>query len=297
MPNNDAVVVPFEEENGADDNGAMQEACRNLARFEWSPDDVEFYFAQIEARMAAAGVKKQFTKFQTLTTILPKTVIDQVKSLLRKKETDFPNNDSYRLLKLQILKIFGPRPEDSIERAFNRVLSGKPSELARVLAEDVCKQDLDCPCCPRTVMAFWKRHLPSNVRAGIAHCTLTKDTFDEVVKLADDIFSANQVPTVAAIKAPTPAPSASLDETQPGLQYPVVQEVNAVRRGGGRGRGRGGARGRGRGGQQQSGQAQGGQRHRGPRHPDLPAGQWLGCSMHYRWGKGAHFCTEPSTCP
>ena len=90
-----------------------------------------------------------------------------VKPLLRKKETDFPNKDAYKQLKNTIIRIFGPRPEAAVDRALGRVLTDKPSMLARELVEDLCKKELDCDCCPAIVTALWKRHLPSHVRSGI----------------------------------------------------------------------------------------------------------------------------------
>ena len=51
------------------------------------------------------------------------------------------------------------------------------------------------------------------------------------------------------------------------------------------------------GGQQQSGGNGQQPKHKGPKHPDLPKGQWNGCSMHFRFGKNAYFCAEPASCP
>ena len=310
MPN--PAVVDFEDEDGQDDDRAMQDACRNLERFEWQPEDLPFYFNQIEAKMAAAGVKKNYTKFQVLSTILPRKVQDQVKPLLRLKASDFPNGDAYKKLKAEVLRIFGPKPKRAVERALGRVLSGKPSELARELVNDICKKQLDgCECCPAVIEALWHRHLPPNVRAGIAQYSLSKATFNQVLDLADDIFESSAPPP--SVSAFTTVRSANLDETQPAIPY-AAPEVAGVSRGrggrGGRGN-RGGGRGRGRGGSapannansnqssggQSGGQATGGQRHKGTKHPDLPDGVWQGCAMHFRWGRQAHFCSEPSTCP
>ena len=180
---------------------------------------------------------------------------------------------------------------------------GKPSQLARALVDDVCKLQLkNCPCCPSNVSALWKRHLSSTVRAGIAHMDFTKDNFNAIVELADKIHddtTPNKAPSVAAIK------NMNLDETQPAIPY-AAPEVAAVGRGrGGRGGRRGGRGGRnnrgGRGGQsaQPAAQASGSSqpKHKGTKHPDLPAGEWLGCSMHFRWGRSAFFCSEPGSCP
>ena len=231
-------------------------------------------------------------------------VQDQVKSLLRKTENDFPNNDAYKQLKNQILKIFGPRPEASMERALNRVMSGTPSELARCLVNDMCKKELDCECCPSNVLAVWKRHLPSQVRAGIAHCTFNKANFENMIELADKIYETQHAQGVAAYQVAAvgsggggAAAAASLDETLPAIPYPEVAAIRG-QRGGGRNRGGRGGRNRGgRGRGAQNSQASSGGGRSGTKHPDLPAGDFSWCGMHFKHGKNAFFCSDPSSCP
>ena len=308
---NIAAVMPpattFETENGEDDDRALSEALRQLSNYQWNQNDLLFYFGQIEIKMAANGVKKQFTKFQVLSTIIPAHVIEEVKSLLIMSEADFTDDDSYLQLKNEILSIFGPRQEDGMERALSRVLTGKPSTLARQLVHDIAKGKLECDNCTATIAALWKRQLSSSVKAGIAHLKLSKANFKEVVQLADDIYSSNShssAASVASVTTPSAPPTSSrsganaLNETQPALPYPIP-EVNAVRNTrGGRGRGnRGrGSRGRGSGGTQASSGSAGTSRQ-GPKHPDLPPGEWSGCNMHRKFGRGAYFCAEPGTCP
>ena len=305
--------MTFETEDGKDEPKALQEACKTLERFEWMEDDLLFWFGQVEIKMAQCGVKKQFTKFQVLATIIPRRIIEEVKPLLRKTEADFTEKDSYKQLKTRILTIFGPKPEESVERALNRVMTTTPSALARALVNDLCKNELDCECCPAIVTALWKRHLSEAVRAGIAEYDMDKDNFDQLVALADKIHaSKSKLPSVASLALPAAAAAATagLDETQPAIPY-ATAEVAAVQRGGRGGRNfRGGRGGRGfrgggrnnRGANNQaaasSNSAAGtGPKHKGTKHPDLPAGPWNGCSMHFRWGRGAHFCSEPGSCP
>ena len=297
MPN----IVPFDKEDGEDDANALRESCRSLEKLEWDEADLKFFFNRAETRMKLNGAKKQYTKFQVLSEIIPKRVQDEVKELLSQSEEEFPNGDAYLQLKTEILRVFGPRPEDAIERALNRVLVGKPSQLAKALVNDVCKQKFNCPCCPAIVGHLWKKQLSSAVRAGIAHCVFDKEHFNETVKLADDIHDNTARPaTVAAVAAARSA--ANADETLPAIPYPEP-EVAAIRGGRGgrgnrgfRGGGRGGGGNRGGGQAPASGQPQA-RRFRGPKHPDLPDGEWRGCALHYKWGRNAHFCAEPSTCP
>ena len=313
----DPDIMPFDTEDGVDENRALNEALQRLERYPYNGDDLLFYFQQIEIKMAAAGVKKNFTKFQVLSSIIPINVLNEVKPLLRLTEAEFPNKDAYKQLKTEILRIFGPAPEDRIIRGLSRVMVGSPSQLARALVDDICKctPQLNCTCCPAIISALWRRQLPESVCAGIAHLTIDHTNFKAVCELADKIFATSKPRAsvaafqVAAVRAPVAAPaepSSLLDETQPGLSYPVP-EVAAIRgRGGGRGgrggRGFRGGRGGGRGSNNNS-NASGGQsqdqqpKHKGAKHPDLPPGPWLGCSMHHRWGRSAFFCSEPATCP
>ena len=286
----DVDIVNFEDEDGVDEAGAMREACSNLAKLEYDPNDLKFFFKQAEIKMSAVGVKKNYTKFQILTNILPKRVIDEVKSLVCKDATDFPNRDAYKQLKAEILRIFGPRPEAGMERALSRVLTGLPSQLARALVNDICSTELACKDCPPIVLALWKRHLPGPVRASISSMQFNKTTFNAVLQHADDVFISN---------APQAAVAAvSLNETQPAIPYPVPEVAAATRGGwrGGRG-GRGGNRGN-RGGASSASSNNSNNSNRATKHPDLPSGDVSSfCKMHFRWGKSAHFCAMPASCP
>ena len=57
-------ITPFEVEDGVDEAGAHKEACNRVEKVKWDKNDLLFMFSQIERKMAAAGVKKNFTKFQ-----------------------------------------------------------------------------------------------------------------------------------------------------------------------------------------------------------------------------------------
>ena len=118
-------------------------------------------------------------KFQVSSNILPQKFQDEVKSLFW--ATEFPYNNPYKLLKTEVLRNFVPKTGSSMDRALGRVLSGKPSQLARALVTDVCKIELNCDCCPDNVLALWRRQLPSHVRVGITSLPFNKDNFNNVV--------------------------------------------------------------------------------------------------------------------
>ena len=52
------AIVNFEEEDGVDDAKALQDACKQLERFNWDCNDLPFTFNQLEIKMAANGVRK-----------------------------------------------------------------------------------------------------------------------------------------------------------------------------------------------------------------------------------------------
>ena len=313
-----AMAANYEDENGVDDpTSAMQDACRTIKGYQWDRNDLDFYFNQIEIKMQSCGVKKQWTKFQVLTTVLPKHVTDEVKKFLRRKETDYPQNNAYKLLKEEIIRIFGLPEDAGVQRALSRVLSGQPSQLARAMVNDVCDHELQGCCCHKWVLGLWKRQLPLHCQHAIAHHKFNKDTFDVVCKLADNVYESNR--PQGAIAAVQVAATPALDDgficptqphqtvVDPNIQA-IAAQVAALNRSLGRGRGRGGAnrgRGSGRGGSvTNSGAGASGSRgppwsaqnprHKGTRHPDGPP--WGACKKHFIWGKSAHWCEEPFTC-
>ena len=343
LPNPPVIMVDFDTENGIDTNeNALEKAVNMLKHVEYDPD-LDYFFNQIEIKMTTCGVKKQWTKLSALTTILPKKVSEELKPLLRKKESEFTNNDSYLQVKNEILRIFGQPDEAPFDKAMTRVLSDTPSALARSLVNDLCTKtpQLEGCCCKRFIAGLWRKQLPSNVRSHISSEPFTHENFNNITKMADDAFRSHRPPqasaAVAALQqagataAPSPPnpgwslPGNSALDTAFHASFPGQAEAAAAgaaiaaytnNRFGGRGRGhrggrgngrgnRGGRGGQGRGGNTGSGQGnnsgsnsgsgQAHPRHKTPRHADLPP--FESCHRHWTYGKSAHFCTEPSTCP
>ena len=303
----------FEDIDGTDDDNALSKALNQLAKFEFDVTDIEFTFNQIEIKMTTAGVKKNFTKFQVLSSIIPKKIQDQVKPLLRKSEASFTNKDAYKQLKHKILTIFGSTCEANFDRALQRTLTGTPSELARALVDDICKKELNGCCCRGAVASLWKRALPLAVKQAVSHMEFNKDTFEAVLAVADKVWASSRPSgiTVAALQTPL-AESVQetmnqgfVADTNDPVQVAAQSIVAAVQkfsnRGKSGGRGQRGGRGRGgrggnRGGGQ--GQSQGQKSNRWSnltKHADNPPSSV--CRKHYVFGKSAHWCEEPATCP
>ena len=279
----------------------------------WDPQDLEYWFGELEQQMELIQVKSQWTKRIILSNNLPREVKAEVKEILKKPKSAAPVN-IYKGLKSKLLELFGPNEEDAFEKAAQLVLTGKPSALAKRIAEILCQCDpplSDC-CAAKTVAALWKRQLPQVVRTALAGYSL-KDDFENTLKHADSVFASLQRPGAAAV---TVTPTYAVAEP-PVLEGQDGQgesfEVAAVGRGRGAGRGqrwnrgqnrgwgRGQARGQSRGrgaqayqGQAYQGQAYQGQAYRGQRHPDGPPEN--ACQKHWRFGRQAYSC-ESDQCP
>ena len=323
------VMADYEAANEADKPDALSKAINGMKGLTaFDPNDINFFFNQVEIKMQAHGVLKQFTKLQVLTTVLPQNVFSEIKPLLSKKESEFTDNNAYLLVKTEILRIFAPSEEVHFERAMSRVLSDTPSSLARALVNDLCDNQLQGCCCRKFIGGLWKKQLPSNVRSAIADTPFNAANFNAVLKTADNTFNANRsasrVNTSIAMITPveaTPHDTAFSEDFPDGAGIAAYNYGRGGRGGRGQGRGGRGGRGRGqgrgsgngnRGGQNQNGSARGGgsgggggsngggqgkphPRHNTKRHADQPP--FESCWRHWTHGKSAHFCMEPATCP
>ena len=252
------IMVDYDAEDGTDKADAMFKAITALKGYKWEPTDLNYYFNQVEIKMQTQGVLKQWTKLQVITTILPENVLSELKPILRKKESEFTDKNSYLLLKNEVLRIFGQPEEARFERAMGRVLTDQPSQLARALVDDLCDNELQGCCCRRTVGGLWKRQLPSGVVQAIADTPFDAANYRSVLQTADNVFKStkrNVIPGVAAVAPPSfpgqfsdTGPTGTLD-TAFHQSFPDSGQAIAAYsygRGGGRG-GRGSWRGQGQG--------------------------------------------------
>ena len=105
-------MVEFEDEKLADAREtAMDSATKQLERFKFNKEDLPLSFSLIESRMAAGGIRKQWSKFMILQTCLPMEYITEVRSIVIKKEAEFTDRLPYKALKTEIMRIFGPKME------------------------------------------------------------------------------------------------------------------------------------------------------------------------------------------
>ena len=290
--------VPYDKEN-KDDGEDYYKRTGNI-KLEWDPD-VQFWFNAIEAQMKQAQVFSQWTKREVLMPLLPKDILEEVRHLFRLSQEEAGTTPYYDI-KQAIIKIFGKKPQDGIDKALTRTLTNRPSHLAKQIMDDICRcrPALNCPCCANQVYGLLRRQLPTAVRNSIAGQAFNKNTYQEVLDEADEVYYSNKdQPAVAAVQA---AQTQSEKSEIAALREEVAALRNFRKNQGGQnqgGQGRGGGQSNGR-GQGQTGQGRGGGagrggRGRGPRHSDNPPPQ--SCKVHWLHGKSSWHCAAPQTCP
>ena len=156
-----AKMVNFDMQNSDNDADAM----KNLGqiKLKWLPSDPDFFFTQFETELQIFGINKQFTKRQALIRSLPEAVALEFKHLVVLQE-DAAGNHPYKTLKTALMKAYGPKPNEAFQRALNRVMTGKPSQLLKLQISDICKTNLAGCCCATTVWGlFTSREAAVNI--------------------------------------------------------------------------------------------------------------------------------------
>ena len=302
MPN-DAVL--YESANTQDGDKAQDQA-RSI-KLEFEPNDIKFWFSQLEGEMLLASIGSQWLKKTVLQRNLPNKQKEDVKSYLVLNQQE-AGATIYKDIKDNLIRIYAPKPSDSYQKALQRTMTGLPSQLGYQIVDDICKKPrklVGC-CCAGAAQALWSLQIPVNVRAHVSNMEFNVDTYKSVFEAADKVFlSAKQV-SIAAVATPSSSNSA-LDETLSAFtpqNQPQVAAINAQR---GRGNGNRGGSGRGggrnnrgnrgnRGGQNQNqGQSQGSGSSRPKRHASNPPESC--CDRHYQFGADCWYCVAPLTCP
>ena len=163
--------------------------------------NIEFWFSQLEDQLTLIGVKKQWTKKIALVRFLPPDIQNEVKSLLKLGQTA-AGDDIYYRIKKQLLKLYGPKPEDAYLLAKNLVLTGKPSQLGHKLVEILCPAEVKLSgChCDRIVWGLFREKIPIVIRNHLADMQFNENTYEAIFDKADQIWDSNRSsePVVAA---------------------------------------------------------------------------------------------------
>ena len=285
------AMADFDQQN-EDDSATAMDNLRTVV-CPYNKEDIVFWFSQLEDQLTLIGVKKQWTKKIALVRFLPPEVQIEVKSLLIKSQTA-AGADIYFRIKKQLLKLFGPKPEDAYMQAKNRVLTGKPSQLGKLLVEDLCTGDnkLDGCHCANIVWGMFREKIPIIIRNHIADMPFNKDTYELIFDKADQVWDSN--------RESEPLPSRQVAATTT-----ASTEVAAVQRGNGQGQGQNKKnknKNKGQNGAQSGQNGQNGQpqqnKNKGQesQKPKTPVNEDSLCKMHAKWKENATFCAAPWAC-
>ena len=152
-------------------------------------------------------MKSQWTKRIALQRCLPAEIKQEVKSLMIIKKGQ-AGNDIYKKIKNELLDLFGPKPEDAYNRAKNRVMTGKPSQLGKALINDICRCPikLQSECCSQIIWGMYREALPVVIRNHIAEMEFNKNTYKQIFQKSDQVYDSNKSTqpvksTVAAVSS------------------------------------------------------------------------------------------------
>ena len=114
--------INYDREDKADGDKANEQA-RHI-KVEFDPNDVRFWFAQLEDEMEMAGVGRQWLKKSVVQRNLPLKQKEDVKELLTlQKENAGPN--IYLNIKNELIRIYAPKPQDTYRRALTRTMHNR----------------------------------------------------------------------------------------------------------------------------------------------------------------------------
>lgn len=278
------VMVNYDVDNGADD----ADFYKKKVEVKYDPEDLQFWFMQLEDAMQWSGIRGQYTKRQCLVQNLPPEIRSEIKGLLRLNK-DQAGTQPYKDAKDRLMQLFGPDESDAYEKATQLVLVGKPSQLAKKLADLLCKcqPPLKAGCCAApSVIGMWKAKLPAQVKAAIAGKTLMGDQFEPTLKLADDVWKSVCAKPVSAITDGASGGSAADPDQLAAFNKRGGGKQNKGNHNKGQGNNNAG---------QKANNQQGAGQKRKPRHPDNPPEN--SCSNHWQYGKSAYCCLAPFKCP
>ena len=283
------IMDDFETENGTDGQKALEKM--GSVKCDFSKEDIEFWFTELESQLEVIEVKSQWTKRIALQRFLPAEIKQEIKTLLKIQKAN-AGTDIYKRIKTELINLFGDKPEDAYTRARNRVMTGKPSQLGKALVDDICVCDvkLSSVCCARVIWGMYREALPVVIRNHISDMTFNKDTYLQVFKKSDQVYDSNQPQlvkqaTVAAVST-QPTTTQTLDSEVAAVRPPKKPKNQNRNNSGGAQQN-----------QQSAPKPQAPAANKGPRHATAKGDNEKLCRIHYKWGDNGSYCAAPWKCP
>ena len=297
-----------------------EDAWKKEIKIKFNKADIRYWFNSVESMMKKYGINSQWSKKDAIVSLLPEEVVEECMPILRLQEED-AGPAIYKMLKTELLDLYGPREEDAFKKAIAlRLGNDRPSALGKKLIHIICPgpKPMEGCHCAKIIFGFWESQMTSAIKISLADKKFNATTYSDIFKHADKVWEKNGGAAAPAVVAAVTATGASPSPDNP--------QVSAVARGGARGgrgyRGGRGGRGGGRGGNQNSNsnsnnsgnssnrqnssqssnsnsnssQTQTGPKphQKGPRHsPDVPDSA---CARHWLEGRNATYCSDPLVC-
>ena len=114
MPEQAAAPVIYDKANTKDGDKAQDQA-RSI-RLEFEPNDIKFWFSQLEGEMLLASVGSQWLKKTILQRNLPNKQKEDVKSYLMLDQEE-AGDTIYKDIKDNLIRIYAPKPSVSYQKA------------------------------------------------------------------------------------------------------------------------------------------------------------------------------------
>ena len=272
------TMVNYDAEDKNDGDKA-QDLARSI-KVEFDPQNIKFWFAQLEDEMEMASVGRQWLKKSVLQRNLPLKIKEDVMGFLQLQKAE-AGAHIYLDIKNELIRIYAPKPQDAYNKALSRTMAGLPSQLGYQIINDICRKPvkLEGCCCAGAALAIWSNQLPVQIRAHISNMSFTKETYKTVFEAADRVFnSARQVNVAVA------AVTTSHNETLPAFtpQNQPTAEVAAIA-------------GKGKNKKNKKPKKPRSQLTKHASVPDKIAEKL--CDRHYVHADQAWYCLAPSTCP
>ena len=277
-------------------------------------DDIQFWFSELESEMQLSAIGSQWLKLSVLRKNLPVKQREDVKSLLRLPKSQSGPTPYYNV-KMQLLKLYSVKPMDSFKRAMGRVMTGLPSQLGKLIVDDICTNPIklqNC-CCSKAVQAIWTDKLPVNINAHLSNMDFNYATYQAVFDAADKVYLSAKSISIAAMSDPATAgysmSAAADDPLNKKIKDDQVSAIQQNKNQRNRNNGNRNNRNTNNGQRpnrnqnsgsntnqnQTSGQNQGQKPRKGPRHSSNPPHTC--CDLHFTKGSEAWYCLKPLSCP
>ena len=279
-------MAEFQSIDGKDGEKAMENLRSVVCPFD--KEDIVFWFSELEGQLEMIDIQSQWLKRGALQRFLPMEIKQDIKEYLKLTRNE-AGNDIYLKMKNELLKLYGPKPEDSYNRAKNRVMTGVPSQLGKALLNDLCdkpKKLAGC-CCSKIVWGMFREQLPVTVRNHVAELTFDKDTYTKVFDKADQVYASNQGGDPTNVGRSVAAASIT---TSPEVAAMSVKNRSNKGQSQGKNQSQGQAK-----NQFQTVQNQSQTQRK--KHPTAKGDDDKLCKIHFKFGVNATFCASPWKCP